>query len=229
MNAEQGNGDPIDRRWIVLAGFAVVAIAVVAAILIGRSGGGDDEGGLAAHCKESPVGAPDHFNLDCPDVEPPPEGSVAVVDTSKGPFTIALDTEDSPLTTASFAYLVRQQLYTKTKFHRIVPNFVIQGGDPLGTGGGGPGYSVTEPPPPSTRYTVGTVAMAKTGTEPPGTSGSQFFVVTGPQAESLPPEYAVLGKVVDGLDVVKRIGRLGGPNEMPKEPIFIDRITIEEG
>jgi peptidyl-prolyl cis-trans isomerase B (cyclophilin B) len=218
-----------DRRLLILAGFALVAAAVVVLVLIGNSGGDDESGGLAEHCKESPVGAPNHLNLNCPDdAEAPADGSVAVVETSKGPFTIALDTENDPLTTASFAYLVDQELYTKTQFHRIVPDFVIQGGDPLGTGNGGPGYSVTEAPPPSTKYTPGVVAMAKTGTDPAGTSGSQFFVVTGAQGENLPPEYAVLGKVVDGLDVVEQIGRLGGPTEKPKEPIFIDKITIEE-
>ncbi len=217
-----------DRRLLVLGVFVLLAAAVVAAVLI-SNGGGEGGESLADHCKEAPVGAPSHLNLDCPDdAKTPPEGSVAVVKTSKGPFTIALATEDFPLTTASFAYLVDQELYTKTQFHRIVPDFVIQGGDPLGTGAGGPGYSVTEAPPPSTKYSPGVVAMAKTGTDPPGTSGSQFFVVTGTANEGLPAEYAVLGKVVDGFDVVERIGRLGGPDERPKEPIFIDKITIEE-
>lgn len=218
-----------DRRPLVLAGFALVAVVVAVIVLIGN-GGGDDSGGLAEHCKESPVGAPNHLNLDCPDdAETPPDGSVAVVDTSKGQFTITLDTESDPLTTASFAYLVDQELYTKTQFHRIVPEFVIQGGDPLGDGSGGPGYAVTEAPPSSTKYTPGVVAMAKGGTDPAGTSESQFFVVTGAEGENLPPEYAVLGKVTDGLDVVEKIGRLGTPSEKPKEPVFIDKITIEEG
>ena len=218
-----------DRRLIILVVFALIAIGIVVGVLIG-SGGDEDNASLAESCKEAPVGAPNHLNLDCPeDVKTPADGSVAVVDTSKGQFTIALATEDSPLTTASFAYLVDQELYTKTKFHRIVPEFVIQGGDPLGTGAGGPGYSVTEAPPPSTKYTPGVVAMAKGATEPPGTSGSQFFIVTGPGGESLPPEYALLGEVVDGLDVVERIGNLGTPSEKPKEPVFIDKIAIKEG
>ncbi|HEY8083959.1 MAG TPA: peptidylprolyl isomerase [Solirubrobacterales bacterium] len=220
-------GEKTDRRLIILAVFALVAVSVVVAVLI-ASGGGEESGGLAESCQESAVGAPNHLNLDCPDVETPAEGSVAVVDTSKGQFTIALATEEAPLTTASFSYMVDQELYTKTKFHRIVPDFVIQGGDPLGNGTGGPGYSVTEAPPPSTKYTPGVVAMAKAGDEPPGTSGSQFFVVTGAGGESLPAEYALLGEVVEGLDVVGQIGRLGTPSEQPKEPIFIDKITIEE-
>lgn len=218
-----------DRRWIVLAVFALVAVGVVVAVLVG-SGGGDDseESVFAASCKESPVGAPNSLDLDCPeDAETPPDGSVAVVDTSKGPFTIALATHDAPLTTASFANLVDQELYTKTKFHRIAPEFVIQGGDPLGNGTGGPGYSVVEAPPASTKYTLGVVAMAKAGDEASGTSGSQFFVVTADDA-GLPPEYALLGKVVEGLDVAEEIGKLGTPTEQPKEEIFVDKIAIEE-
>lgn len=217
-----------DRRLLILVAFALVAVCVVVVVLVANGGGGGEEGAFADHCKESPVGAPSHLNLQCPDdAETPPDGSVAIVETSKGPFTVALDTESSPFTTASFAYLVDQELYTKTTFHRIVPDFVIQGGDPLGTGAGGPGYSVTEAPPPTAKYTPGVVAMAKTGTDPAGTSGSQFFVVTGRGGGELPPEYAVLGKVVDGFDVVQRIGRLGGPTEKPKVPIFIDKIAIE--
>lgn len=219
-----------DRRPLILAGFALVAVVVVVIVLIAGGGGDDESASLADNCKESAVGAPNHLDLDCPDdAETPPDGSVAVVDTSKGTFTVALATEDSPLTTASFAYLVDQELYTKTKFHRIAPEFVIQGGDPLGTGNGGPGYSVTEPPPPSTRYTPGVVAMAKGGTDPPGTSGSQFFVVTGTANEDLPAEYALLGEVSKGFDVVERIGKLGSPTEKPTKLVLVDKITIKEG
>jgi peptidyl-prolyl cis-trans isomerase B (cyclophilin B) len=210
-------------RLMALAVFALVA----AAVLIGC--GSEDKDEFAESCNETPV-APSNLNLDCPeDADTPPAGSVAVVETGKGPFTIALATEESPLTTASFAYLVDQELYTKTKFHRIAPEFVIQGGDPLGDGTGGPGYSVTEPPPPGTRYTPGIVAMAKAANEPAGTSASQFFVVTGLEGENLPAEYALLGEVTDGIEAVERIARLGTPSEKPKETIFVDKITIEEG
>jgi cyclophilin family peptidyl-prolyl cis-trans isomerase len=105
---------------------------------------------------------------------------------------------------------------------------VIQGGDPEGTGSGGPGYSVVEKPPANLAYTKGVVAMAKTSAEPPGTSGSQFYVVTGADA-GLPPEYALVGKVSEGLDVVTRIGEQGQPDEKPKQPIVIESMTIERG
>jgi cyclophilin family peptidyl-prolyl cis-trans isomerase len=153
----------------------------------------------------------------------------AVVKTSCGEFEIALDVKRAPKTTASFAYLARRHFFDKTTFHRIVPGFVIQGGDPVGDGSGGPGYTVVEPPPRSLGYTRGVVAMAKAGNEPPGASGSQFYVVTGEDA-GLPPDYALLGKVTQGQDVVDTIGTTPtDPNtERPLDPVVIDSITINE-
>jgi peptidyl-prolyl cis-trans isomerase B (cyclophilin B) len=146
--------------------------------------------------------------------------------TNLGVFAFTLDVKDSPCTSASFAALVRKKFFDGTRFHRIVPGFVIQGGDPTGTGTGGPGYSVVDAPPASARYTKGVVAMAKTGAEPAGTSGSQFFVVTAADA-GLPPDYAVLGKVTRGLPVVERIGKLGNPaNEHPTRRIEIESMTV---
>src|ERR671938_355848 len=101
--------------------------------------------------------------------------------------------------------LGRSGFYDGLAFHRIVPDFVIQGGDPAGNGSGGPGYTVVEPPPSSLKYTPGVVAMAKTQAEPAGASGSQFFVVTGSQAQVLTPDYALLGRVTGGMDVVSKI------------------------
>ncbi|HEX6697703.1 MAG TPA: peptidylprolyl isomerase, partial [Solirubrobacteraceae bacterium] len=112
--------------------------------------------------------------------------------TNCGTITIRLATGRAPKTTSSFANLVKRGFYDGLIFHRVVRGFVIQGGDPLGTGLGGPGYSVVEPPPGSTAYTTGVVAMAKTEADPPGASGSQFFIVTAPDAR-LPPDYAVAG------------------------------------
>jgi cyclophilin family peptidyl-prolyl cis-trans isomerase len=152
----------------------------------------------------------------------------AVVRTSEGSFTIRLDAADSPNTVASFESLARKGFFDGTVFHRIVPGFVIQGGDPTGTGTGGPGYTTVDPPPPDTRYTRGVVAMAKTQDEPAGSAGSQFFVVTGADA-GLPPDYAVLGRVVSGLPVVLKIGRLGDPEtEQPTRKVTVEKITIDE-
>ena len=148
--------------------------------------------------------------------------------TSEGTFSFTLDVKDSPNTTASFASLVKKGFYDGLTFHRIVPGFVIQGGDPNGDGTGGPGYSVVDTPPADAKYTKGVVAMAKTGTEPPGTSGSQFFVVTGADI-GLPPDYALLGNVTEGIDVVEKIDKLGDPADQagtPTKKVTIDKVTI---
>jgi cyclophilin family peptidyl-prolyl cis-trans isomerase len=154
---------------------------------------------------------------------------VAKVATSCGDFEITLDVKHSPKTAASFVALAKAKFFDGTTFHRIVPGFVIQGGDPQGSGTGGPGYSVREAPPRDTQYTRGVVAMAKTGAEPAGTSGSQFFVVTGEDA-GLPADYAVLGKVSSGADVVDTIGTVptDTTTEKPVDPVVIDSITITE-
>jgi peptidyl-prolyl cis-trans isomerase B (cyclophilin B) len=151
---------------------------------------------------------------------------VATIHTSCGDFAITLDAKRAPVTGGSFLYMARKGLYDHTTFHRIVPNFVIQGGDPKGDGTGGPGYTVVEAPPRDLRYTKGVVAMAKTQFERPGTSGSQFFVVTADDAK-LPPEYALLGRVSGGEDVVDRIAAADtDPQERPLQPIVIDSVTV---
>jgi len=149
-----------------------------------------------------------------------------VVRTNCGTFTIRLDQRQSPHTTASFVALVRAGFFDRTVFHRIVPGFVIQGGDPTATGTGGPGYTTVDRPRAGARYVHGVVAMAKTGAQPPGTSGSQFFVVTAADA-GLPPDYAIIGKVVEGLAVVDRIGELGDANEQPTRVVEIEKATVE--
>ena len=154
--------------------------------------------------------------------------ATATVETSCGDFTIALDTRRAPRTASSFAYLARRGVYDDTSFHRIVPGFVIQGGDPTGSGTGGPGYFVDELPPRNLSYLRGVVAMAKTAVEPPGRSGSQFFVVTEPDA-GLTPDYALLGQVRRGFDVVQRIEQLGTASGTPKAPVVIRRVTIHGG
>jgi peptidyl-prolyl cis-trans isomerase B (cyclophilin B) len=153
---------------------------------------------------------------------------VATVSTSCGDFAITLDAKRAPVTGGSFKYLADKKFFDGLGFHRIVPDFVIQGGDPVGDGSGGPGYSVVEAPPKSLEYTPGVVAMAKTQTEPAGTSGSQFFVVTGEQAATLTPDYALLGKVTSGMDVVTKIGGIqSDPNTgQPAAQVVIKSITV---
>jgi len=221
-----------DRRWIVLAGFAVIAVAVVVVVLVARGGGDDDESATTASAEGCRlVEAPEPKDVSYkapPQTVKKGEKLTAVVETSCGTFDIALDSERAPKTVNSFVFLSEKGFYDGLDFHRIVPEFVIQGGDPEGSGSGGPGYSVVEKPPSNLAYTKGVVAMAKSPTEPPGTSGSQFYVVTGVDA-GLPPEYALVGKVDKGIDVVERIGKLGGPDEKPTQTVLIEKITIEKG
>jgi peptidyl-prolyl cis-trans isomerase B (cyclophilin B) len=152
------------------------------------------------------------------------------VQTNCGEFAFTLDVKDSPHTTAAFAGLVKKGFFDGLTFHRIVPGFVIQGGDPTGSGQGGPGFSTVDKPPSGATYTAGVVAMAKTQDEPAGTSGSQFFVVTASDAQ-LPPDYALLGKVTKGMDVVQAIGKLGDPADptgtgAPTQPVVMSKVTV---
>jgi peptidyl-prolyl cis-trans isomerase B (cyclophilin B) len=219
-------------KWIALGVFALIAAGVVAAILIGRSGGGSDSTteASASGCKQVEAPKPKKVSFEAPkQTVSKGEKLTAVVETSCGSFDVALDSTRAPKTVNSFVFLSEEGLYDDLTFQRVAPEFVIQGGDPLGTGAGGPGYSVDEKPPANLAYTRGIVAMAKTAAEPPGRSGSQFFVVLSPDA-GLPPEYALVGKVDKGFDVVERIGKLGDPaTQKPKQTVLIEKISIENG
>ena len=225
-----------DRRWIILAVFAVIAVGVVAAVLISRGGGSDDSSSSSTSaetgangCEKVEAPEPKNVSFDKPkQVLKPGEEATVVMKTSCGTFEIALDTERAPKTANSFAFLAEEGFYDDLTFHRVAPGFVIQGGDPQGTGTGGPGYSVDEKPPANLAYTKGVVAMAKSAAEPPGRSGSQFYVVTAPDA-GLPPEYALVGKVSKGYPVVERIEKLGGPEEKPKQTVLIEEATVDRG
>ena len=155
----------------------------------------------------------------------------AHLETNCGEIEIRLDVRDSPRVAASFVHLVHLGFYNGLTFHRVVAGFVIQGGDPNGDGSGGPGYTVVEPPPSNLQYTQGVVAMAKTDTDPAGAAGSQFFIVTGANAD-LPPQYALLGRVVGGQQTVAAISRVptaagpDGEESMPRTPIVMNQVTV---
>jgi peptidyl-prolyl cis-trans isomerase B (cyclophilin B) len=150
-------------------------------------------------------------------------------DTSCGSFTVKLDQKLAPKTAASLVALANDGYFDDTIFHRVVSGFVIQGGDPTQSGSGGPGYSTVDVPPSDAKYTKGVVAMAKSQVEGPGTSGSQFFVVTGEDA-GLPPDYAIVGEVTDGMDTVERIDALGMPggDGPPTKPVVVSSVTVGE-
>jgi cyclophilin family peptidyl-prolyl cis-trans isomerase len=158
----------------------------------------------------------------------PAKTYVATVTTNCGEFQIELDAKRAPKTGGAFKALADAGFFDGLPFHRIVQGFVIQGGDPKGDGTGGPKWSIVEAPPKDLAYTKGVVAMAKTATEAAGTSGSQFFVVTGEDV-GLPPEYALLGEVTEGMDVVDLIGVAPvGPDEQPTDPIVMESVTVSE-
>jgi cyclophilin family peptidyl-prolyl cis-trans isomerase len=150
---------------------------------------------------------------------------VATMTTSHGTMVIALDPLAAPKAVNSFVFLARYHYFDGIVFHRIIPGFVLQGGDPTGTGSGGPGYRFVDELPPAGRYKVGSLAMANSG---PNTNGSQFFVISGPDGVRLPPLYSLFGEVVSGLDVVAGIDGAGSRSGTPTERVVIESVTIEE-
>jgi cyclophilin family peptidyl-prolyl cis-trans isomerase len=162
----------------------------------------------------------------------PTTPDLAVISTSCGDITVELDPSIAPATVNSFVFLARRGYFDGTVFHRILPRFVAQGGDPTATGTGGPGYTIPDEFPPSgTVYERGTVAMANAG---PGTTGSQFFVMLD-DAE-LPPQFTIFGHVTDGFEVLDAVQDvpLGAsptsPDPVPSTPletIYIDTVTID--
>jgi len=149
-----------------------------------------------------------------------------VFHTNCGDFTVTLDQKSAPNAVSSLVSLAKRGFFNDTFFHRIVPGFVIQGGDPTGTGAGGPGYETHDKVAANASYVHGVVAMAKTSAEPAGTAGSQFFVVTGQDA-GLPPDYAIVGKVTSGLAVVDQIGTYGDPNQQPTVAVVISKVDVQ--
>jgi cyclophilin family peptidyl-prolyl cis-trans isomerase len=174
---------------------------------------------------EGHLSAP-HLTLD------PHRTYTVTIDTNCGTFAFTLDVAQSPKTSASFYSLVKLRFFDGLTFHRVAAGFVIQGGDPTGTGAGGPGYTVIEAPPKDTQYVRGDVAMAKTQSQPAGASGSQFFIVTAPnvsQSAGLTPDYALVGKVVSGIGVVEKIGSLptNPPQDgSPSPPVVMSKVTV---
>lgn len=207
----------------------LVVLAVVVAVIV-LTGGEEEAGEEATTLVCEPVEG-DGGTEQCPSeiITEPTDVAVA---TSEGDFTIALDVEGSPATTTSFRTLVENGFYDGLSFYRVVPGYVIQAGDPLEddpqqAGLGGPGYYVDEEVPEGTVYGPGTVAMAKTGTDPAGRSGSQFFIVSGADGRQLPPEYAYVGMVSSGIETVEAIDALGvADGRPPKRPVTIESMTL---
>ncbi len=153
---------------------------------------------------------------------------VAEIQTSKGLMVVNLDVKAATKTVNNFVVLSRYHYYDGIAFHRIIPGFVLQGGDPMQTGSGGPGYKFEDELPKAGQYKVGALAMANSG---PNTNGSQFFVISGDAGVSLQPNYSLFGQVTQGLEVVKAIEDVGIPGSQdgkPSEVVTIRTVTIKE-
>jgi cyclophilin family peptidyl-prolyl cis-trans isomerase len=219
-----------------------VVVAALAALTLAACGDGDTD---SAEPDEETVTSGDVSPADCPPVDgtedqvrqfdaAPPDclepGATyeAVVTTNKGEFTIELDPVASPVATNNFVFLTRHRYYDDTECHRIIPDFVVQCGDPTATGTGGPGYTIADEPPAPGAYQLGSIAMARTPA--PDSAGSQFFIVTGASGTALPPEYALFGQVVDGYEsTVTAMAAAGTPGAgVPSEPIRIESVTIDQ-
>jgi cyclophilin family peptidyl-prolyl cis-trans isomerase len=183
-----------------------------------------DNAAVAAGCPPSPTTALNKGTYKAPPMTiDPTKTYTATVKTDVGSFVITLDAKASPVAVNSFVYLAQKGFFNCVIFHRVIPNFVVQGGDPTGTGTGGPGYSFTESGPKKSangamQYPLGSVAMANSNspaTTKPTTNGSQFFVVTGTDGESLMPDYVLFGQVTSGMDVVDQISNDGSTSGVP--------------
>lgn len=149
----------------------------------------------------------------------------ADVTTDVGSFTISLDVSAAPKTVNNFVFLARYHYFDGIIFHRVIPDFVVQGGDPTGTGSGGPGYSFADELPKAGAYQIGSVAMANSG---PNTNGSQFFIVVGSQGVALPPKYSLFGQVTSGMSVVNQIAKDGSASGTPTVTHKMTKVTITE-
>lgn len=150
---------------------------------------------------------------------------IATIKTSMGDIKVQLDAKNAPATVNNFVFLARQKFYDGVTFHRVIKNFMIQGGDPTGTGAGGPGYKFSDEPV-KMPYEIGSIAMANSG---PNTNGSQFFICEGAQCVSLPPQYNHFGKTIEGIDVVHKIAAVQtGASDKPVQPVTIQTIEITE-
>ncbi|CAB4765302.1 unannotated protein [freshwater metagenome] len=154
----------------------------------------------------------------------PAKRYTATMETSMGTLVIALDPIAAPRTVNNFVYLAAQHYYDGVIFHRIISGFMCQGGDPDGSGRGGPGYKFGDELPKPGKYQIGSLAMANAG---PNTNGSQFFIVSGPSGCGLPPLYSLFGQVVKGLDIVEMMQNVPtGPGDRPKTDVVIKSVAI---
>lgn len=224
----------------------MIVIALVIGIVSLVAGTGDDGTDVATDASTTTtIESPKPVEPKCPDLEGEDKRTFAftkafptcieegkdyraVIEFDNGEIEVDLAEAESPITVNNFVALAGHRYYENVICHRVIPGFVVQCGDPYGTGSGGPGYTIAEEPPKSGGYEIGQVAMAKAG--PPKTTGSQFFIITGERGAALPPQYSLLGTITSGMDVAKEIEADGNDVDgaPPKKVHKILKVTIEE-
>lgn len=226
-SAGRRNGKAADLYAVSMRRNLIWAIVVLAFVAGATACGGSSKSGNASSTPTTPTNDP----CSGPATPAPPKSTLptATIETNCGTIVVALDTKKAPKAAGRFLDLAQSGFYNGKTFHRVVPDFVIQGGDPKGDGTGGTGTSVVGETPKD-GYPIGSLAAAKTGNDPPGTFDCQFFIVTGEQGTSLPPDYARFGKVIAGMDVAKRIEKLAPPegDGPPTEKVTMTKVTITQ-
>ena len=219
------------RNRVIVSGFLALVLVLSIATLVG-GGSSNDEAAQepSVSCPNTDGSGPrvTSFPAAPPMCIDPNRTYTAQINTNKGLIEVALDPKAAPNTVNSFVFLARNHFFDGLGFHRVVPGFVLQGGDPEGTGSGGPGYTFADELPQAGQYKLGSLAMANSG---PNTNGSQFFIISGDQGTTLDPKYSLFCQVTAGLDVVSQIDALGTPDDpsgKPKEPITMSSVTIKE-
>jgi len=186
-----------------------------------------DAASKAAGCPASPTAALPNPQFKAPPTTIDPSKTyTATITTDVGTIVASLNAKTATVAVNSFVFLADQKYYNCVTFHRVIPQFMNQTGDPTGTGSGSAGYTVQGevPATASPQYPLGSLAMAKTGTAPAGTTSNQFFIVAGPQGENLPPDYALFGQVTSGQDVVQKINADGSSANNGVPPAVIHRM-----
>ena len=231
------------RRPTVRTALGVLALAAPLAL----AGCGSDDSGSDSATSGSSSDSSGSSSEAAADVEcPPAEGTeerttefasappmcltpgadyTAVITTDAGEVTVDLLEDKAPETVNNFVFLARNHFYDGITFHRVIPGFMIQGGDPQGTGAGGPGYDFDDELPAAGEYEIGSMAMANAG---PDTNGSQFFIVTGDSGVSLPPSYSLFGIVTEGMETVTAIEDDGSAQGAPSTTHTIESVQIIE-
>lgn len=221
------------NRTLRSLAFVLVPIVVIMVIISLVSSNDDDKKSASSSSSTSkacgtPVKNPTRkYDAPPPQTIDPSADYRATMCTSEGDITFFLDAKNAPVATNNFVFLASQGFYDGLDFHRAVKDFMVQGGDPAANGSGGPGYTV-QGEVPTNNYPVGSLAAAKTSTDPPGTMGSQFFIVTGSKGATLPNEYALFGRVNKGADVAQKIESYATQAETLTKKVTINAIRITE-